>query len=121
MRRFIRWLYLLTQSRPGDWMETTHSAFKRPVGKQTPGQAYTPDQEFEDIANTPVLNPVLEFQEALQKGWATVREAWLFEGRFDKRGKLLRDKDVLEALGMPVGYRTRYVEGTQAFKASMRE
>ncbi len=121
MKRLIRWMYLLSQSKPGDWMQTTRESFKKPYGRTADATLYNPDKEFEDIANTPVLNPILQFQEALQSNKATVREAWLFEGRFDKRGKLLRDETILEALGTPIGWRTRYVEGTAAFKASLRE
>lgn len=101
----------------GNWMTTTAMDSKRAAAQLRSGPplrlGYDPDKEFESLSTKAVKNPVIQFHEALAKGHVSVREAWIFEGRFDERGKLIEDKAHLNHLGIVVPYRIRYVEGQQ--------
>jgi hypothetical protein len=97
------------------------------------GFEYNPDGEFDELAK-PVLNPIVAFHEALRcedptklpasnpfKGIrVSVSEAWVYEGMFDKYGKLA-DKKVLEAKGVawPASYRVRHIEGDKAYRQTL--
>jgi len=79
-----------------------------------PGMSdYDPDKEFLDIQSTPVKNPVIVFHEALQGGKVQVEEAWLFEGRFDERGGLMKEAAHLEHNDLILPYRIRHVKGQE--------
>lgn len=101
-------------------------------------EEYNPDGEFEALAQ-PVMNRVIAFHEALRaqedkkfsmspgnpfKGQkVSVSEAWIFEGKFSRDGKLLRDKKKLEAAGVRTGqpHRIRHVEGNRHYLEAMRD
>lgn len=101
---------------PGDWMgdmSDSKKAAARLAAAPMPRMGYDPDESFEKLASTPVKNPVIAFNEALEKGKVAVAEAWMFEGCFDERGKLIENKELLNHLGLVVPYRIRYVEGSK--------
>ena len=109
----------------GNWMaspvlDNPNKAAAKMASARMPRMGYDPDQEFETLATQPVKNPVLRFHEDLEKGTVAVKEAWMFEGKFDERGKLIENKEHLAHLGIAVPYRVRYVEGAQ-YKAALAE
>jgi len=89
----------------------------RPTGKTVPLSmdltSYDPDREFLDIQQTPVINPVIAFHESLRAGRVQVEEAWLYEGRFDERGGLMKESSHLEFNDLIVPYRIRHVKGQE--------
>jgi hypothetical protein len=112
---------ILQRGSTNDWMEsasTNHPASKSMSGP-FPQANYDPDQEFLEIQKTAVKNPVISFAERMIKGEVMVEEAWLFEGKFNQHGKLMREAVHLKYHDMVVPYRVRYVKGAEcqaAFK-----
>jgi hypothetical protein len=84
-------------------------------------ESYDPDADLITLSTTVVKNPVIDFIEKVEKGEATVSTAWLFEGKVDEDGKLMRDKKLLECTRAVLPYRTTRVVGTEAFKKKMAE
>jgi hypothetical protein len=103
---------IVAKSPPADWMDTptmgqsVHSAVKNI-------EKYNPDEEFEKLAKTPVMNPVIQFNQDLKEGKVEVEEAWLFEGRFDGRGALMKEAAHLKANDLVVPFRVVHVTGEE--------
>lgn len=83
-------------SKPGDWMEAQvalHATPMKPLSHTVEAAKYDADAAYEAIGTTPIKSPCGEFIEALRDGKATVASAYLFAGRFNLDGKLLRESD----------------------------
>lgn len=100
----------------------------KPTARMAPvtmdNSSYDPDREFLEIQNNPVRNPVIAFHEALRAGKVQVEEAWLYEGRFDERGSLMKESSHLDFNGLVVPYRLRHVVGqeyNQALEAAKKQ
>lgn len=107
----------MKKKRAPDWMRPAKSAAQPMEPAAAPyagGITYNPDLEFETIGHTAVKNPVIAFNEAVKEGRAKVSEAWLFEGRFDRRGRLMESQTALRAGMSP--YRITHVTGHGAFE-----
>jgi hypothetical protein len=137
MKKLLQWIgkqiaygSMRASGRAGDWMgdKPTSATFTPASGSSSggtvePGKTYRPDEDFESIDSTPVMNPIIQFTEAVKdvkvaddnpfKG-AKVSEAWLFEGKFDERGKLLESS----VPDVP-GYRITHVKGHDQFKEAI--
>lgn len=82
--------------------------------------SYDPDKEFRDIENTPVLNPVVDFNRQIEAGTARVVEAFLWKGKVDSRGKLI-DKETMREADIPAAYLIEHVVGHEAFVAAKKK
>lgn len=105
----------------GDWMDGPTPGIKnKPKSKlNQPAQPYDPEAEFDELKK-PVKNPVIAFNEALMAGKVEVEHAYIFEGKFDYRGKLIENKDHLDGLGLVIPYRINFVEGDEYKKSLQR-
>jgi len=100
-------------SKPGDWME------KAEVGNGIAARwqelpTTDPDKEFIKLTTTPIERSV----------WpeiSSVREAYLFEGIFDERGKLVKDKSLLESKGLKESYVIRRYSDSASVERRLKE
>lgn len=122
MKRFFLSIIRAFRSKPGDWMDSTATTRNgRAQGRVVPiGTAYQPDGEFEAVSSTAIESPVSVFNRDLMDGKVEVAEAWVWEGIFDKRGKLLADTSMMEAAKIKIPWRTRLISGNGAYKESLR-
>ena len=109
---------IVAKSRNIDWMDTPAMGEKSAVSMTKRLEAYNPDEEFEKLAKRPVMNPVIQFNQDLKEGKVEVEEAWLFEGRFDERGSLMKEAAHLKANDLVVPFRLVHVTGAE-FKARL--
>jgi hypothetical protein len=133
MRRFFRWMINYIQGSPGDWAGKPQSAMiapVRPTSAKGFGYDYDPDREFIELGTKRVTNPRIAFHEAIVgkpdtdnpfAGKVRVVEAYLFEGKFDSNGKLMKDKTLLEASHMPQPFRTKRIVGHDAYVEAMKK
>jgi len=139
MKRLLQWIGRQIElgrnsakSNPGDWMQeqpisatATPASVSKRGGKIDPSDTYNPDEAFEAIDSSPILNPIVQFVEAVKgkdvaddnpfKG-AKVSEAYLFEGKFSESGKLLESN----VPNVPP-YRITHVKGNENFLAAINE
>lgn len=106
-----------TRSKPGDWMTPKPPAATKPSAGQGHAEQYDADNEFEALATTPVRAPIVAFMESLSKDESSVREAYLFAGRYNPDGKLLKDAGLIESMKGQRPYTIEKIEGTAAFKS----
>jgi hypothetical protein len=115
---------VLKKGRANDWMEAVGNSSTVPTARMAsaafPQPNYDPDKEFLDIQQTLVRNPVVAFNERLVKGEVMVEEAWIYEGKFDFRGKLMKETEHLKYHDLTVPYRLRYVSGVD-YKVSLNK
>jgi len=111
---------VLRKGSANDWMENGSSSTKPFMKTMSPPVEltnYNPDQEFIEIQQTAVKNPVIAFTERLLKGEVMVEEAWLFEGKFNQRGKLMQEASHLKYHDMLVPYRLQHLTGEEYVEA----
>ena len=117
--------------------KNVQEAYQKASGRDSQGgQAYDPDKVVEDL-NKPVPNPVIAFHEALESGgditkcstWNTfrgqnlkVKEAWVFEGQVDDRGRLLTDPNIREAIRSPwpKPYQIKHIRSHEAYLSEFK-
>lgn len=116
----------MARKRKADWMEEAEDLSKVPAAAPyMGGLTYNPDEEFEKLGNAQVLSPVIDFNRRVSEGKARVAEAWLFVGRFDKRGKLM-ESSVAKRLGVEasqtvyVGSHSEFMEATAISRAEFQ-
>lgn len=129
----------LEGTKVGEAIHATPAASAKPAAITVENQLeYNPDGEF-DLLARPVLNPVIAFHEAIRaqsdkklklseanpfkEQKVQVAEAWIFEGKFTRDGKLLRDKKVFESMGIrwPAPHRIRHVGSHEKYLEAMQQ
>ena len=137
--RLLNWIrHAFRRNKPGDWMDTpamdVATPRSTPVSFQRALDDYEPEKEFRDIEQTPVVNPVIAFHEALEaedpnqlpdsnpfKGRKIeVEEAYVFEAFVDERGHILKDKKIMQHREAFSPFRVRRVDGA-TYRKLVRE
>lgn len=131
VRAFIRFVRLCWSGAPIiGGMSNIPDPVKQAWAQLIRGESYDPD-DVVDKNNAPVMNPMIAFNEAIRGGELSadnpfkgmnvkVAEAWIFEGRFDERGKLIRDPNVLESIGSARRpFRMKHVSSNEEYKSAI--